>query len=184
MQRGGKFPQTYDELIYRLQSEYVDVVVGGLPPAARFADLHLEPLFEDRLSVFARARHPLATRRRRRGTELSRYRWIVPERSSVAEPMLEVLLERAGIHAQLPKLEYASIVAVNGMLQSGDMLAVGSRSQLQEELRAGRVIELSYPLPAAPWPCGVISRAAAPPSVAMHAFLEILRAMIRGHPQR
>lgn len=172
---------TYDDLIHKLQSGHLDVVVGGLPPAARFADLHLESLFEDRLGVFARAGHPLATHRRLRSADFARYRWIMPERGAVAEPVLEVLLERAGIHPHLPRLEYSSIVALHGLLQSGDMLALGSRSQLQGELRAGQVIELACPLPASSWPCGVISRAAAPPSVAMNAFIESLRSMIRDH---
>jgi LysR family transcriptional regulator of gallate degradation len=166
---------TYDELVLNLQSGYLDLIVGGLQPAAAFPDLQLDPLYDDQLRVFARSRHPLAGRKRPSPSALSRCRWVVPTRGPIAEPVLEMLLTSAGIRPTLPSIQCASIVAIAGLLQSADLLTVGASSQFRHEVNDGQLVELDCDLLSEPWACGMIRRADAPPSVAMKLFRDALR---------
>jgi DNA-binding transcriptional LysR family regulator len=88
--------------------------------------------------------------------------------------VLEELLTKAGVYPRLPRIECASVAAVSGLLQSGDLLAAGASLQFRSEVYGGRLKELAFDLPSDPWVCGLIRRVNAPPSVAMTLFRNAL----------
>jgi len=166
---------TYDELLLNLQSGHLDLIAGGINPAASISGLLLDALYVDRLRVFARSSHPLASRKKLSRSDLSGFRWVVPTRGPITEPVLEALLAKAGIYPKAPRIECASVAAVSGLLLSGDLLAAAAASQFRSEVGGGQLTELPFDLPSEPWVCGLIRRNSAPPSVAMTLFRNVLR---------
>jgi LysR family transcriptional regulator of gallate degradation len=177
---------SYDELMEGLQSGEIDVIVGGLAPARDFPDVRTIPLIDDRIVIFGRAGHPLARRRKVSSSDLKSIRWVLPMRGSIAKPAFESLLSRAGIRPELPIVENASIVALNGLLATSDMLTVGSALQMQVEAQRGVLQEIPFRLTSEVWQTGIVLRESTVPSPAARVFIEALtsRARAPGRPRQ
>lgn len=169
----------YDELMEGLQSGEIDVIVGGLAPARDFPDVRTIALIDDRLVIFGRAGHPLARRRKLSSADFKGIRWILPMRGSVAKPAFESLLARAGIRPAVPIVENASIIALNGLLATSDMLTVGSALQMQVEAERGVLREIPFRLTAEIWQTGIVLRESTVPSPAARLFVEVLQNHVR-----
>jgi LysR family transcriptional regulator of gallate degradation len=167
---------SYDELMDGLQSGEIDVIVGGLAPARDFPDVRTIPLIDDRIVIFGRAMHPLARRRRKLSpADFKSIRWVLPMRKSLPKPAFESLLARAGIRAELPVVENASIAALNGLLATSDMLTVGSALQMQLEEQRGVLKEIPFRLTSEIWQTGIVLRESTVPSPAARLFLDVLQ---------
>jgi LysR family transcriptional regulator of gallate degradation len=165
----------YDELMEGLQSGEIDVIVGGLEPARDFPDVRTIPLIDDRLVIFGRAGHPLARRRKLSSADFKSIRWVLPMRGSIAKPAFESLLSRAGIRLELPIVENASIVALNGLLATSDMLSVGTKLQMQVEEQRGVLKEIPFRLTTEIWQTGIVLRESTVPSPAARMLVEVLQ---------
>jgi LysR family transcriptional regulator of gallate degradation len=167
---------SYDELMDGLQSGEIDVIVGGLAPARDFPDVRTIPLIDDRIVIFGRAAHPLARGRRKLSpADFKSIRWVLPMRKSLPKPAFESLLARAGIRAELPVVENASIAALNGLLATSDMLTVGSALQMQLEEQRGVLKEIPFRLTSEIWQTGIVLRESTVPSPAARLFLDVLQ---------
>src|SRR5262249_25822448 len=67
----------YDALAASLRSGDIDFILGALRGADAAKDLRQDPLFEDHISVIARAGHPLARARRIDVDALRRATWVL-----------------------------------------------------------------------------------------------------------
>ena len=68
----------YDDLLDHLRHGAIDFLLGALREPAPIEDVIQEPLFEDPLSVVARADHPLARRNSVDHADLLAFPWAVP----------------------------------------------------------------------------------------------------------
>jgi len=175
---------SYDELMDGLQSGEIDLIVGGLAPAQEFPDVRTISLIDDRIVIFGRAGHPLARRRKLSATDFKSIRWVLPMRKSLPNPAFELLLARAGIRPALPIVENASIAALNGLLATSDMLAVGSALQMQLEEQRGVLAEIPFRLTTEIWKTGIVLRESTVPSPAARMFIEVLRTRVSASQQR
>jgi len=176
---------SYDELMEGLQSGEIDVIVGGLAPARDFPGVRTIALIDDRIVIFGRAAHPLARRRRKLSpADFKSIRWVLPMRKSLPKPAFESLLARAGIRAELPVVENASIAALNGLLATSDMLTVGSALQMQLEEQRGVLKEIPFRLTSEIWQTGIVLRESTVPSPAARLFLDVLRKRAGASKQR
>lgn len=166
---------SYDELMEGLQSGEIDVIVGGLAPARDFPDVRTIPLIDDRVVIFGRAAHPLARKRKLSSADFKGIRWVLPMRRALPKPAFESLLAQAGIRPALPIVESASIAALNGLLATSDMLAVGSALQMQVEADRGVLREIPFRLTGEIWQTGIVLRESTVPSPAARVFIEVLR---------
>lgn len=166
---------SYDELMEGLQSGEIDLIVGGLAPARDFPDVRTIPLVDDRVVIFGRAGHPLARKRKLSSADFKAIRWVLPMRRALPQPAFESLLAQAGIRPALPIVENASIAALNALLATSDMLAVGSALQMQVEAERGVLREIPFRLTAEVWQTGIVLRESTVPSPAARAFIEVLR---------
>lgn len=166
---------SYDELMEGLQSGEIDVIVGGLAPARDFPDVLTIPLIDDRVVIFGRAGHPLARKRKLSSADFKSIRWVLPMRKTLPKPAFQSLLAQAGIRPALPIVENASIAALNGLLATSDMLAVGSALQMQAEAERGVLREIPFRLTAEIWQTGIVLRESTVPSPAARVFIDVLR---------
>jgi LysR family transcriptional regulator of gallate degradation len=167
-----------------LQSGEIDMFVGGLAPAQEFPGVRTIPLIDDRIVIFGRAGHPLARRRKLSAADFKAIRWVLPMRKSLPNPAFELLLARAGIRPALPIVENASIVALNGLLATSDMLTVGSALQMQVEEQRGVLTEIPFRLTTEIWQTGIVLRESTVPSPAARMFIEVLRTRVGASQRR
>jgi LysR family transcriptional regulator, regulator for genes of the gallate degradation pathway len=166
---------SYDELMEGLQSGEIDMIVGGLAPAREFPDVRTIPLIDDRVVIFGRAGHPLARKRKLSSADFKSIRWVLPMRRALPRPAFESLLTQAGIRPALPIVENASIAALNGLLETSDMLTVGSALQMQGEAKRGVLREIPFRLTTEIWQTGIVLRGSTVPSPAARIFIDVLR---------
>lgn len=99
----------------------------------------------DELVVVVGRRHPWARRRRGlRLDEIAGAALVLRESGSGTRETLDRALARAGIEIT-PRLVLASTAAIKSAVEAGEGVSVLSRLTLVEELRSGRLVELSVP---------------------------------------
>ena len=174
----------YHELVELLRSGEVDLIVGGLDPAAELEGLRLERLFYDRVCIIARAGHPLAARTDLTPSDFQGIRWVMPLWRNTSSPVFEALLVRAGIQFDNPHIEYASVATLNGLLMASDCLTVGTLLQSARDCEIGQLAVLPFRLPDDAWPSGIVLREATEPSVGARLFIEHFRRVIQSIPQK
>jgi LysR family transcriptional regulator of gallate degradation len=79
----------YDMLAAALRSGDIDFIFGALRSAADAKDLQQEALFDDRISVIARAGHPLARAKRIDFDTLRRATWVLSRNGSPSRELLK-----------------------------------------------------------------------------------------------
>lgn len=127
---------TYEALVRQLRQADVDMIVGALRQADVPADIRQEPLFEDHLSVVARAGHPcLKLPRPVKLSELSDYGWVSPLPSTPARGVFERVFQAEGLTLPRTQVHASSAPVVRGLLFSSDRLALLSPVQITVELR-------------------------------------------------
>lgn len=166
----------YDVLLKGLRCGDIDVVLGALhalPPA----DVLQERLFDDVLSVVARAGHPLAGRDRIALEDLRNCEWVLPFRRTSSRNTVEVAMLAAGVPVPEDAIEANSVGLVRGLLLEGDRLCVLSRRQIALDERQGILQVLPVQLQASGLPIGMTTRADALRTLGLEALLRELRAL-------
>jgi len=170
---------TYDALLHQLRQADIDLIVGALRPALPGADLQQETLFLDRLAVVARAAHPLAQRPRLGWKDLRDAAWIMPMPNTPAQVAFEQALRVAGIPIPADALRVNSALMMQALLARSDRLALMSPRHLQDEIRAGLLVELPVPVRHEPRMIGLVRRSDHLPTPAAQALLDALRRVAR-----
>lgn len=165
-----------EELLPLLASREIDLVVGRLyAPAVPDAFQRL-PMWEEPIAVLARAGHPLL---RRRGAvaaaALAEHEMVLPTVSQRVGQEIDRLLALLGLPRDAP-LRSSSYGFIREMLLASDAVSIMPRSMMVGDLLRGALRVVPLPVPAPPRPAGVILPADPPPSPAVSAFVEALRA--------
>jgi LysR family transcriptional regulator, pca operon transcriptional activator len=169
------------QLLEKLDSGQLDLVIGGtqmLPPEH---GLRFEPLLENNLEVIARIDHPLAHADAVTPAELRHYRWVAclepdPLRCDVDAAMVSLGVMRGAI-----AMETASLSLLSEVLERTDFLSLIPSPVALSLVRSGRFSRLAvhnrYPLR----PLGIASRADSQTSPLSNAFIQALREWARDH---
>ena len=171
---------TYDALVQQLRQADVDMIVGALRSDEVSPDVRQEALFEDRLSVVARAGHPaMQSPGPLRLAELARYAWLMPLPGTPGRQAFEQAFRAEGVALPCPRLQVNSTPVVRGLLSGNDRLALLSPLQIDNELRSGELVVLPVPLQQVVRTIGVATRRDGLLSPGALQMLEALRKVSR-----
>jgi LysR family transcriptional regulator of gallate degradation len=148
----------YDDLIFGLRNGSIDMVFGVLRPADKYEGLVTEPLYTERLSVVARATHPLAKRKRLSLRDVVHEKWIMPRRTAVTRHRVEACFRKLGLEPPTPSVETGDPTIIRQLLFTSDMLAVTYPNQLDHEIQSKTILALPVTLNGTSSEVGLIMR--------------------------
>lgn len=165
-----------EELLPLLAAREIDLIVGRLYAPAVPDGFRREALWEEPISVLARAGHPVLARGRRITAEaLRRHDLVLPTVSQRVGQEIDHLLALLGLAADAA-LRSSSYGFIREMLLATDSISVMPRSMMVGDLLRGALRVVPLPVPAPPRPAGLVLPADPPPSPAAQAFIAALRA--------
>lgn len=167
---------SYNELIEPLRDGRIDMMIGALretPPP----DLRQHALFEDRLAIVGRNRHPLAGDPDIPVAALSRFPWIVGRADTPLRAHWQRLFASADLPVPNAPIECSSVMTIRGVLLETDFLTLVSPDQVALELRSGQLAIIGPPVRTGVRTIGVISRADWQPTLTQGRFLDLLDAI-------
>jgi len=171
----------YDALAASLRSGDVDFILGALRHnSGEVKDLQQQPLFKDRISVIARAGHPLAREKRIDFRMLREARWTLSRQGSPSRELLERFFSNARQAPPLPAVETGDLAVLRGLLLESDMLTAISPHQLRYEIRDGSLVVLDFPLEETRREIGLTQRLGAFPSPGARALMEEIGKVVAG----
>ena len=171
----------YDALAASLRSGDIDFILGALRNnAGEVKDLQQQALFEDRISVIARAGHPLARAERIDFRMLREARWTLSRQGSPSRELLERFFSNARQAQPLPAVETGDLAVLRGLLLESDMLTAISAHQLRYEIRDGSLVVLDFPLEETRREIGLTQRLGAFPSPGARALMEEIGKVVAG----
>jgi LysR family transcriptional regulator of gallate degradation len=168
----------YDALAASLRSGDIDFILGALRSGAEARDLQQEALFEDRISVIARAGHPLAHAAGVDFDALRQARWALSRQGTPSRELLERFFSAARELPPVPSVETGDLAVLRGLLLESDMLTAISAHQLRHEIRGGSLVVLDFPLDATRREIGLSQRFGAFPSPGARALMAEIRAVV------
>jgi LysR family transcriptional regulator, regulator for genes of the gallate degradation pathway len=165
---------TYQALVRAVRSGACDLIVGALREGRCPIGLVEKPLFTDRLSIVARAGHPLC-QQPVTPKMLAAFPWVLPRRDTPARGIFERLLGgQDGIDPERGYVETGSLVAARGILLASDAISILSAHQIDYELRQGLLRLLDVALPENARRIGYTTRADWRPTSLQSAFIAAL----------
>ena len=177
------FESPYEALAASLRSGDIDFILGALRPPEESKELQQEPLFQDRISIIARAGHPLARVGPLDFRALREATWVLSRHGSPSRELLEHFFARARQVPPVPAVETGDLAIVRGLLLESDMLTALSAHQLRHEVRDGSLVVLDFPLAATRREIGLTQRAGALPSPGARALMTAIEDVVRKSPE-
>jgi LysR family transcriptional regulator of gallate degradation len=170
------FNEPFESLRLRLRTGTLDMIVGVLKPHS--SDLTSEVLLEEKYYVAARQGHPLAAKQKVSAADLSRYDWIVPNRTAPRREAFEKIFAAA---AKRPaaNIETHSLATITMTLASSNRLALLTASELKTEGPVERLIAIPFSLEGAFARIGLTYL----PAAAHSPHHETLLSLFRKHAQ-
>ncbi|WP_270936775.1 LysR substrate-binding domain-containing protein [Falsiroseomonas oryzae] len=167
-----------EELLPLLASRELDLVVGRLYAPAVPDGFLREALWEEPISVLARAGHPvLSLRGPVTAAALARHELVLPTVSQRVGQEIDQLLALLGLPRDVP-LRSSSYGFIREMLLASDCLSIMPRSMMVGDLLRGALEVVPLPVPAPPRPAGIIRPAEPAPSPAAAAFIAALQGFV------
>jgi len=168
----------YDLLAAQLRSGEIDFVFGALRPAHETADLLQDALFDDCVSVIARAGHPLASRQGLTIRDLRDAKWVLWRPESPSRESLRRSFTDAGLIPPQASVETGDLAILRGLILQSDMLTAISADQLRYEISAGDLLVLPIDLGKTRRSIGVTLRQGALPSPGTRALIDEIRVQV------
>jgi LysR family transcriptional regulator of gallate degradation len=168
----------YEELHAGLLSGKIDFILGALRSRAT-SELAVESLFQEQIALIARAGHPLASMKRIRLEDLSRFPWVLSRAGTPLRASLEAFFAARGAAPPEPAVETGDLALLRGLLLQGDMLTALSAHQLHYEIEAGSLVVLPYSLEGMQREIGIATRSGAQLSPGAYALLDEIRRVSR-----
>ncbi|MBB2913264.1 DNA-binding transcriptional LysR family regulator [Streptosporangium becharense] len=161
---------TFDSLVPRLIDGETDLVVGRLNPIEDRPGLRQIPLYNEPVTLVARAGHPAGQARTL--PELLDYPWILPLEQTALRHELEQVFHREGLSMPGNRVECTSILTIRSLLLETDMIAALPALVVRTD---NRLAELPVPLPSVRRSVGVTLPDARALTPAAKAMLDHLR---------
>lgn len=164
---------SYETLLHSLQNGNLDVIVSALREGAAAPEVSEEKLFEDELSIIARAGHPLAAREDIDVADLAAFPWVVPRHGSPTREHFHTLF--ADVDLKYGLIESSSLIMLRALLSKSDRLALMSRRRELYEDQQGLLLSLPMALPFTRRPIGITTRRNWQPTHLQRVFIELLK---------
>ena len=168
----------YEALASAMRSGEIDFIFGALRTGSEVKDLAQEALFEDRLSVIARAGHPFTRLRRIDFDTLRKATWVLSRRGAPSRELLEKAFSAARETPPVPAVETGDLALLRGLLLESDMLTAISAHQLHYEIRDGSLAILPFALDGTRRDIGISQRQGAMASPGAAALMSELRTVV------
>ena len=168
----------YDLLAAQLRSGDIDFIFGALRPAKEAKDLLQEALFDDCLSIIARAGHPLASRQTLTLRDLRDIQWVLWREESPSRQALLRCFRESGERSPHPSVETGDLAIMRGVIRQSDMLTAVSLEQLHDEIACGVLVVLPVNLEGARRSIGIAQRHGALPSPGARVLLDEIRTRV------
>lgn len=166
----------YDEQLNALLHGELDCIVGALRYPAPSQEIEQHALFDDSLSLVARAGHPhqhwLSSPQLTE--QLANSQWIGPRRGTPARTAFARVFTEKGLPAPEDVIECSSMVAIRGLLLNSDRLAMLPARQVALEERSGLLCVSRSPVPDTSRVIGYTLRKGWKPTRAQTHFLKLL----------
>jgi LysR family pca operon transcriptional activator len=172
-----------EELLPKLAAGEIDLIVGRLYEPATPDRFPREPLWEEPISILARAEHPVFALRPPGLEQLRRYDLVLPTVSQRVGQEIEALLELLALQPNA-SLRSSSYGFIREMLHATDMISVMPRLMMAGDLLRGTLRVVPLPIPAPPRPAGLILARDRPLPAPAQAFVACLRAYLTEIGQR
>jgi LysR family pca operon transcriptional activator len=172
-----------EELLPKLAAGEIDLIVGRLYEPAIPDGFAREPLWEEPISILARADHPVFAEGVATPEQLRRHDLILPTVSQRVGQEIETLLDLLAL-SPTNALRSSSYGFIREMLHGTDLISVMPRLMMAGDLLRGTLRVVPLPVPAPPRPAGLILPRDRPLPPAGHAFLACLRAHVAEIGQR
>ena len=172
----------YESLAASLRSGDIDFIIGALRAPDDAKQLQQQPLFEDCISLIARAGHPLASVGRVDFRALRQASWVLSRQGSPSRELLEHFFSGARQPPPEPAVETGDLALVRGLLLESDMLTALSAHQLRHEIRGGSLVTLDFPLGRTQRQIGLTQRLGALPSPGARALMKAIEDVVRKSP--
>jgi len=169
----------YEALAAQLRSGEIDFVFGALRPAHHARDLLQEGLFDDCISIIARAGHPLASRRALALSDLRDAQWVLWRAEAPAREMLLRCFRESGEPEPQPSVETGDLAILRGVIRQSDMLTAISAQQLHHEIMAGDLVILPVGMEQTRRSIGIAQRQGALASPGARVLLDEIRTRVR-----
>ena len=174
----------YTTLLSALRCGDLDLMVGALRDPPPVDDVVEEVLFQDPLSIVARAGHPFMHRSEITIADLAKADWAIPCQGTPTRSQFEALFHEAGFAEPNNLVESSSLIAVRALLIESDRLTLISRSQIYYEEKLGVLSVLPIELTRTERPIGITTRVGTHASPGVQALIAELHEISRhgGYP--
>lgn len=135
---------TLEVLLERLAKRELDLIIGPLDVRAHRSGFASEGLMDDTVRVVSRPDHPFARKRKPSWQEASQLPWIMPPAGTLMRAKLEDAFATQKVPTPMPRIETASIIALQMLLRETDCLTVlsGSVAELYRSLKLVETVRL------------------------------------------
>ena len=164
------------QLVERLLSGHLDVVVGRVSDSDSADELQYEPLAADEPhAIIASAQHPLAGRKDLQLESLMNEPWILPPAGSPVRDRLIAFFRQEGSSLPSNIVEALSIPVVTGLLQKTNRVVALPEDAVSLYCKAGVLTVLMRNLPLRVGSFGLVTHRGRPLSAAVQLTLSVLR---------
>lgn len=182
-----RFPDAYlniiespiDALLPELQEGRVDLIVTRTDQVRLDAGVRCDTLYPEQIRIVVGARHPLSRKRKVAWSDVLRYPWIIPPKTSPLRRELEHELALAGQPSPRYRVETGSTLVIVSMLEDGNLVSPMSARLMLYFQNLKQVVPLPLPY-LREGSVGVIRRREAAESPMLQAFMEGLRQPVAG----
>jgi len=136
----------YLDLLKGLRLGHLDMLIGALRDDLPVRDVTQTLLFSDPLAIFARAEHPLCSRKNISAKEMSEYSWVVPRKDTPTRSYFDNMMAKVTDLDDIHVIETSSLVLIRGLLTGSDRLTISSSHQMMREEKLGLLKRLDFDL--------------------------------------
>lgn len=141
---------TMEELMVMLENGEISLLIGRLYPTDRFDQ---EEIYFERVSILARAQHPIFTVGEISNQTLSQFPFVLPAMSHQVEDEFEHLLTENGFKLEVKS---APLTFVRELLHTSDCLTISPLQSMGGDIARGSIGVVPIDLPGPPRPAGIM----------------------------
>ena len=165
----------YRAMEVALRSGDIDFIIGAVRPIDEPRDITTEILFEDKLSVIARASHPLMDSKNLSLSDLAECGWVLPELHTPSGKLFVDIMTKHNLPMPKHAIYTSSLSMVRGLLMGSDRVALLSEHQIHYDKTFNLLSVLPVDVIDTYRPIGITLRRQTKPSLAAQLFLDKLR---------
>ncbi|WP_397475260.1 LysR family transcriptional regulator [Pusillimonas sp.] len=170
---------SFENLAAGLWCGDIDLVVGALQPVGQYTTLVCEKLFDDWISIIARAGHPLAQKPNVGLDEVLEASWVLPSEGTPTRAALTAVLDTHHLPHPRVTVETSDPSTIRGLLCESDLITAAAQRIFHHDIQTGALVRLPVVSSAVYRSIGIIRRAPERSSPGARLLMDELRAVGR-----